>query len=61
MSKNKIKKTINQTDLVPITFGVLILTERNSKKVSPKQNGVRRKNTYVKIVMDSVVSASIIH
>ena len=40
---------MNQTDLVPITFGVLILNERNSGNVSPKQNVVRRKNTYVKI------------
>ena len=29
--------------------------------MSPKQNGVRRKNTYVKILMDSSASASIIH
>ena len=28
----KINKTINQIDLVPITFGMLILKERNSKK-----------------------------
>ena len=45
LSKNKIKKTNNQIDLVPITFGVLISKERHSKKVSPKQNGVRWKNT----------------
>ena len=60
-SKNKIKKAINQTDLVPITISVLISKERNSDKVSPKQNGVRLKNTYVKILMDSGASASIIH
>ena len=61
LSKNKLKKTINQTDLVPITFGVLISKERNSKKVSPKQNGVGRRKTYVKILMDIGSSASIIH
>ena len=32
---------MNQTDLVPITFDVLISKERNSKKVSRKQNDVR--------------------
>ena len=47
---------INQNDLVPITFGVLISKERNSKK-----NGVLWRNTYVKILMDSGASASIIH
>ena len=61
LSKNKIKKKNNQTDLVPITFGVLISKERNSKKVSPKQNGARWRNTCVKILMDSSASASIIH
>ena len=40
LSKNKIKETINQSDLVPITFGVLMSKERNFKKVSLKQNGV---------------------
>ena len=30
------KDTIDQSDLVPITFGVLISKERNPKKVSPK-------------------------
>ena len=61
LSKNKIKKRINQTDLVTIAFGVLLSKERSSKKVNPKQNGVRQKNTYVKILMDNVVSVSIIH
>ena len=61
LSKNKIKETIHQTGLVPITFGVLISKERNSKQVRPIQNGVCWKNTYVKILMDSGASASIIH
>ena len=61
LSKNKIKKKNNQTDLVPITFGVLISKERNSKKVSPKQNCVRSRNMYVKILICCVASASIIH
>ena len=43
LSKNKIKKKINQTDLVPITFGILISKQRNSEKVSPQQNGVSQK------------------
>ena len=61
LSKNKRKKTINQTDLDPITFCFLTSNERNSEKISPKQPDVRRKNTYVKILMDSGASASIIH
>ena len=61
ISKNKMKKTINQTNLVPITFGVSISKEKNSKKVSPKQNGVRQKNTYAKILMNSGARALIIH
>ena len=61
LSKYKIKKAINQTDLVPITFGASISKEKNFKKVSPKQNGVRLKNAYVNISMDSGSSASIIH
>ena len=61
LSKNKTKKKINQTDLVPITFGVLISKERNSKKVSPKQNDIHQRNTYVEILMDNCTSASIIH
>ena len=60
LSKNKIKETINQTNLVPTTFLVLISKERNSKKVSRK-NDIRRKNTCVKILMGSGASASIIH
>ena len=60
LSKNKIKETINQTDLVPITFGVLISKERNSKKVSPKQNSVHQRNTYINILMSSGAHASII-
>ena len=40
---------------------MLISKERNTKKVTPKQNGVSWRNTYVKISMDSGVSASIIH
>ena len=52
---------INQTDLVPITSGVLIRKERNSKKLSSKQNDVHWKNAHVKILMDSDSSASIIH
>ena len=39
----------------------LISKERNSEKVSPKQNSVRWRNTYVKILMDSGASASIMH
>ena len=35
--------------MVPITFGVLISKERNSKKVSIKQNGERWKNACIKI------------
>ena len=46
---------------VIISFGALISKERNSKKMSPKQNGVRWRNTYVKILMNSGASASIIH
>ena len=61
LSKNKIMNKINQTDLVPITFGVLITKERNSETVSTKQNSGRWRNTYVKILMDSGASASIIH
>ena len=55
------KEKINQTDLVSIAFDVLISKERNSEKVSSKQNGARQRNTYVKILMDSGASASIIH
>ena len=58
-SKNKIKKTIYHTDLVPITFGVLISKERKSIKAS--LNGICWRNTYVKILMDSGASALIIH
>ena len=54
------KKIIYQIGLVKITFGVLISKERNSKNASPKQNGARRKNMYVKFLMDSGVSASTI-
>ena len=61
LRQNKIKETINQTDLVLITLSVLTSKERNSKKVSPKQNAVRQKNKYVKILIDSGASASIIH
>ena len=64
LTKNKfliIKKTIKQTDIVPITFGVVILKERNSEKVNPKQSGVYWGYMYVKILMDSGSSASIIH
>ena len=45
LSKNKIKETVNQTNLFPITFGFLISKERNVKKVSPKENGALWKNT----------------
>ena len=55
------KKTINQTNLVPITFGVSISKEKNSKKVTTKQNGARQRNTHVKVLMDSGASVSIIH
>ena len=41
LSKNKVKKTINQTDLVPIIFGVLI-----SKKKAPKKQ-VQNKMAYM--------------
>ena len=34
---------------------------KNSKNMSPKQNIVRRRNTFVKISMDSCAIASIIH
>ena len=57
--KNKIKKNINQTYLVPITFGALISKERNYKKIESKTK--RQKNACVKILMDSVVSSLIIH
>ena len=50
-SHNNKKDINNQTDLVPITFGVLISKERNSEK----------RSTNVKILMDSGASASIIH
>ena len=52
---------MTQTDLVRITFDILISKERNSEKVSPKQNGVRWRITYVKIAMDSITSAMIMH
>ena len=42
-------------------FGVSISKERNSKKVSPKQNEVRWRKTYGKNLMCSGASASIIH
>ena len=61
LSKNIQKKTINQTDLVLITFGVLLSKEINSEKVSPKQNGGRRKIMYLKSSMGNGASASIIH
>ena len=35
--------------------------KKKSKKVSPKQNGVRWNNTNIKILMDSSANASIIH
>ena len=61
MKLNKTKKTINQYNLVPITFGVLILKERNSKKSSPNQNCL-----LYNILMDSgtntlIISASYIN
>ena len=55
------KKTINQTDLVKITFGMLILKETNSKRVSSKQNGIQLRNTYIKILIDSCASGLIIY
>ena len=33
-------KKVNQTNLVAITFCVLILKKGNSEKVSTKQNGI---------------------
>ena len=38
-----------------------MFTERNSEKVSPKQNRLRRRNTYVEFSMDMGSSALIIH
>ena len=40
---------------------MLISKERNSEKVSPKQNGARQRSTYVKILMGSGAYALIIH
>ena len=61
LSKNKRKKIINQIDLVPIKFGVLISKERNSEKARPKKNDIRQKNMYVRILVDSSTSALIMH
>ena len=36
---------MSETNLVLITFGVLVLKERNPKKVRPKQNGAHQRNT----------------
>ena len=54
-----------QEDLVPIIFGELIpedkIRKNNSKNMSVSQNYVRSNSMYVKILMNSGASASIIH
>ena len=46
LSKNNVKETINQTDLVPITFGVLISKENTPKKwVQNKMADIRKIHT----------------
>ena len=61
--KNFVSST--QGDLVPITFDELIpkdkIRKNDSKNMSVLQNDVRSKSRYVKILMDSGTSASIIH
>ena len=61
LSKDIVAKTINQTNWVPITFGVLIPKEENSELMSLDQNDLRQRNKHVKIEMDSGTSFLMIH